>query len=185
MPWALVLPAALCAFVFAFIGATAVSLIPVKVLKPLILALLIAMAIYTFKKKDFGHLHKPSVITRRERTLAALVGCAIGFYDGLFGPGTGSFLAFLFIRFFAFDFLHATAAAKIVNLATNLAALSFFIPTGHILWPTALAMAAFNMAGGMVGSRLAIRGGAKTIRVLFLILAVILIGKFGYDLFLK
>lgn len=185
LPWALVLPAAACAFVFSFIGASVVRLIPVAVLKPLILALLIAMAIYTFKKKDFGHLHKPAVVTRRERILAALFGAAIGFYDGLFGPGTGSFLAFLFIRFFAFDFLHATAAAKIVNLATNLAALFFFVPTGHILWQYALAMAAFNMAGGFVGSRLAIHGGAKTIRVLFLVLAVVLIGKFGYDLFLK
>lgn len=182
MPWALVLPAAVGAFVFSFVGASAVSMIKKEVLKPLILVLLIAMTVYTFIKKDFGHLHKPSAIGRRERVLATVVGCAIGFYDGLFGPGTGSFLAFLFIRFFAFDFLHATAAAKIVNLATNIAALSFFIPSGNVLWQYALPMGVCNMLGGAVGSRLAVRGGAKTIRVLFLALAVVLIGKFGYDL---
>ncbi|AXK39015.1 sulfite exporter TauE/SafE family protein [Crenobacter cavernae] len=184
LPWALVLPAAACAFAFAFVGATAVSLIPKEALKPAILALLIAMAGYTFMKKDFGHLHKPKAVTRRERWMAAGLGAAIGFYDGLFGPGTGSFLAFLFIRCFAFDFLHAAASAKIVNLATNLASLAFFIPAGHILWWAALPMAACNMAGGLVGARLAIHGGVKLIRVLFLILSVVLIGKFGADLLL-
>ncbi|MDN0084276.1 TSUP family transporter [Crenobacter sp. SG2305] len=184
LPWALILPAAGFAFAFAFVGATAVSYIPVKVMKPLIFVLLIAMAIYTFIKKDFGSLHKPKEITQRERLNAALLGAAIGFYDGLFGPGTGSFLAFLFIRFFAFDFLHATASAKVVNMATNIAALSFFIPAGHIVWAWAIPMAICNMAGGLVGARLAIRGGVKVIRMLFLILVAVLIGKFGYDLFI-
>ncbi|MDN0077601.1 TSUP family transporter [Crenobacter sp. SG2303] len=184
LPWALILPAAGFAFAFSFVGATAVSYIPVKVMKPLIFVLLIAMAIYTFIKKDFGSLHKPKEITRRERVNAALLGAAIGFYDGLFGPGTGSFLAFLFIRFFAFDFLHATASAKVVNMATNIAALSFFIPAGHIVWAWAIPMAICNMAGGLLGARLAIHGGVKMIRVLFLILVAVLIGKFGYDLFI-
>lgn len=183
LPWALVAPAMVCAFVFAFIGASVVSYLPVSILKPMILILLILMAVYTFFKKDFGKLHKPREITHTERRNAALLGAVIGFYDGVFGPGTGSFLAFLFIRFFAFDFLHA-AAAKIVNLMTNLAALMFFVPSGHILWKFALPMAACNMLGGMVGARLAISGGVKLIRVLFLILVTVLIGKFAYDLFL-
>lgn len=183
LPWALVAPAMICAFVFAFVGASVVSYLPVSILKPMILVLLILMAVYTFIKKDFGKLHKPREITGREKRNAALLGAAIGFYDGIFGPGTGSFLAFLFIRFFAFDFLHAAAAAKVVNLMTNLAALAFFVPAGHILWKFALPMAACNMIGGMVGARLAIRGGVKLIRVLFLILVTVLIGKFAYDLF--
>jgi uncharacterized membrane protein YfcA len=80
-------------------------------------------------KKDFGKLHKPVTIGRREMAVGMAIGGAIGFYDGLFGPGTGSFLIFLFIRFFAFDFLHASAAAKVVNLTTNVAALAFsFLP---------------------------------------------------------
>jgi len=183
LPWSLVLPAAGCAFVFAFVGAAAVSLVPKAVMKPAVLVMLIGMAAYTLWKKDFGKLHVPAVIGTRERWIAVLIGCAIGFYDGIFGPGTGSFLIFLFIRFFAFDFLHASAAAKFVNLATNLAALSFFIPAGHILFGFAVPMAVSNVAGSLVGTHLAIRGGAGFIRVLFLILLSILIGKFAYDLF--
>jgi uncharacterized membrane protein YfcA len=123
------------------------------------------------------------MITCRERFGAALWGAALGFYDGVFGPGVGSFLSFVFIRFFAFDFLHAAAAARVVNLMTNLAALSFFIPAGHILWHYAAPLAVCNMAGGILGARLAIRGGVRVIRILFLILMVVLIGKFGYDVF--
>ena len=144
--------------------------------------MLVGMAIYTLWKKDFGKLHKPAVIGQRERWLAALIGGAIGFYDGIFGPGTGSFLIFLFIRFFAFDFLHASASAKFVNFATNLAALVFFVPAGHILLKFAVPMAACNVAGSLVGTRLALRGGAGFVRVLFLMLLAVLIGKFAYDM---
>jgi uncharacterized membrane protein YfcA len=181
LPWPLLLPAMACAFVASFSGAMVVSQIPVKWLKPAILVLLVAMAVYTFSKKDFGKIHKPKTITRRERISAALWGGALGFYDGVFGPGTGSFLTFVFIRFFAFDFLHAAAAARVVNVMTNLAALLFFIPAGHILWHYAVPMAACNMVGGIVGARLAIRGGVGFIRILFLMLMVVLIGKFAYD----
>lgn len=182
LPWALILPAAGCAFVFSFAGAAAVSLIPKEVMKPAVLVLLVGMAIYTLWKKDFGKLHKPAVIGQRERWLAALIGGAIGFYDGIFGPGTGSFLIFLFIRFFAFDFLHASASAKFVNFATNLAALVFFVPAGHILLKFAVPMAVCNVAGSLVGTRLALRGGAGFVRVLFLMLLAVLIGKFAYDM---
>ncbi|MCL2297212.1 MAG: sulfite exporter TauE/SafE family protein [Proteobacteria bacterium] len=183
LPWALILPAMACAFVASFGGAMVVSMVPIQWLKPVILVLLIAMAVYTFIKKDFGRVHKPKAITRRERFGAALWGGALGFYDGVFGPGTGSFLAFVFIRFFAFDFLHAAAAARVVNLMTNLAALSFFIPAGHILWQYAVPLAVCNIAGAVVGARLAIRGGVRVIRILFLILMVVLISKFAYDVF--
>lgn len=182
IPWGLVLPAAFFAFIFSFAGAAAVSLIPKQVMKPAVLVLLIAMAIYTLWKKDFGKLHKPTEIGQRERWLAAVIGGAIGFYDGIFGPGTGSFLIFLFIRFFAFDFLHASAAAKFVNFSTNLAALSFFVPSGHLLLYFAVPMAVCNVAGSLVGTRLAMRGGAGLVRVLFLVLLTVLIGKFSWDL---
>ncbi|MCL2309718.1 MAG: sulfite exporter TauE/SafE family protein [Proteobacteria bacterium] len=183
LPWALLLPAMASAFAASFGGAMVVSMVPVKWMKPVILVLLMAIAVYTFIKKDFGKVHKPKNITHRERFGAALWGGALGFYDGIFGPGTGSFLAFVFIRFFAFDFLHAAAAARVVNLMTNLAALSFFIPAGHILWHCAVPMAVCNMAGGILGARLAIRGGVRIIRILFLILMVVLISKFAYDVF--
>ncbi|MDR1530006.1 MAG: sulfite exporter TauE/SafE family protein [Burkholderiales bacterium] len=185
LPWGLMLPAMICAFSASFVGAMVVSIIPVHLMKPIILGLLIFMAIYTLIKKDFGSIQKPLVVTRREKIGAAALGAATGFYDGVFGPGAGSFMSFLFVRFFAFDFLHAAAAARVVNFMTNLAALSFFIPTGHIIWMYALPMAACNMAGGVLGARVAIKGGVRLIRILFLCLMSVLITRFAYDVFFK
>ena len=182
LSWSLVLPATVCAFALSFAGAAVVSHVPKTVMKPAVLVMLIAMAGYTLWKKDFGKLHKPKEVGVRERWLAALIGGAIGFYDGVFGPGTGNFLIFMFIRFFAFDFLHASAAAKFVNLATNLAALCFFVPSGNILIEYAVPMAVCNIAGSLVGTHLAMKGGAQFVRVLFLMLLCVLIGKFAYDL---
>ncbi len=182
VPWSLVLPAAGTAFLMSFCGAMAVSAVPAGVMRPLVLVLIIGMAIYTFCKKDFGAIRKPLHIGTRERLLALVIGGAIGFYDGLFGPGTGSFLIFLFIRCYALDFLQASASAKVVNLATNVAALTFFIPTGKVLYAVALPMAVCNMLGAVVGTRLAIRNGTAFVRVLFLVLLVVLIGKLGYDI---
>ncbi len=182
LPWSLIFPATICAFTFSFAGAAMVGYLPKLVMKPMILVLLIVMAMYTLWNKDFGKLHKPTVIGMRERCLAALIGGAIGFYDGLFGPGTGSFLIFLFIRCFAFDFLHASAAAKFVNLATNLAALCFFVPSGNILLQYAIPMAVCNMLGSLVGIHLVVKGGVRYVRKLFLILLCVLISKFAYDL---
>ncbi|GAB3245967.1 sulfite exporter TauE/SafE family protein [Chitinimonas naiadis] len=181
--WKLVIPAALTAFVFSFLGAMAVDAIPKDLMRPLVLALLVFMLGYTLKKKDFGALHRPSHIGRRELLVALAIGGAIGFYDGLFGPGTGSFLIFLFIRFFGFDFLSASSAAKVVNVATNLAALTFFIPTGHVLYQYAVPMAVANIAGAVFGARLAMKGGTSLIRKLFIALVSVLIAKLAWDTF--
>jgi uncharacterized membrane protein YfcA len=105
----------------------------------------------------------------------------LGFYDGFFGPGTGAFLIFVFIRFFGYSFLHASAAAKVLNVGTNLAALVYFGATGSILWGPAVAMAACNVAGSWTGSHLAIKKGSGFVRALFLIVLAALIIKFGYD----
>lgn len=179
--WKLVLPAAATAFAFAFLGATVVSYIPKDYMRPLVLGLLVAMLGYTLHKKDFGALHKPSHFGKRELYIALAIGGAIGFYDGFFGPGTGSFLIFLFIRFFGFDFLRASASAKVVNLATNLAALSFFIPSGNVLYHFAIPMAAANIVGAVVGSRIAMKGGTALIRKLFIAIVVVLIAKLAWD----
>ena len=183
--WGLVIPAACAAFVMAFFGAATVSFVPQSVMRPMVLVLIVVMAIYTFCKKDFGALHVPAHIGVRQKWLAVVIGGAIGFYDGLFGPGTGSFLIFLFIRCFAFDFLHASASAKLVNIATNVAALMFFIPTGNVLYLIALPMAVFNILGALTGTWLAVRKGVPFVRALFLVLLVMLISKLSYDLLLK
>ncbi|MGC2166883.1 MAG: TSUP family transporter [Gallionella sp.] len=180
--WKLVLPSAVSAFVMSFLGAATLSLIPPGILRPMVLCLLVIMAVYIFRKKDFGAMQRPLVIGKRERILAILIGGAIGFYDGLFGPGTGSFLIFLFIHYLAFDFLQASASAKFVNLATNLAALMYFVPSGNVLFAIAIPMAIFNMLGAYTGARIAMKRGTAFIRGLFLLLLVVLIAKLAYDM---
>lgn len=181
VPWRLALLAAVTAFVFSFLGAMSVALLPKEWARPLVLVLLVAVAIYTFVRKDFGAEDRGLNHGRRHLAGAVLLGAGIGFYDGFFGPGTGSFLLFLFVRFFGLDFLRATSAAKIVNLSTNAAALLYFGPTGHVLWTLALGMALCNMMGAQLGSGLAIRHGSRFVRTLFLWVVVILIGKFAWD----
>ena len=181
MPWRTILPAALAAFAFSYVGAAAVAWLPKDAVRPLILILLVLAALYTLKKKDFGQLHQPTHAGHRELLYAVLLGGVIGFYDGFFGPGTGSFLIFLFVRFFGFDFLHASAGAKVVNVATNLAALAYFLPNGYVLPLLAVVMALANVSGSMAGTWLALRHGSGFVRKVFLIVVGVLIVKFAWD----
>lgn len=181
VPWRVALLAAAAAFVFSFLGAMSVALLPKAWARPLILLLLIVVAVYTFVRKDFGQVDSGLTHGRKHLAGALLLGAGIGFYDGFFGPGTGSFLLFLFVRFFGLDFLRATCAAKVVNLSTNAAALLYFGPTGHVLWALALGMAVCNVAGAQVGSVLALRHGSGFVRKLFLVVVGVLIGKFAWD----
>jgi uncharacterized membrane protein YfcA len=184
MPWRTTLPAAMAAFVFSYLGAMAVVWLPREVLRPMILILLVGAAAYTFRYKDFGAVHRPQHAGRIEFSYALIAGGIIGFYDGFFGPGTGSFLIFLFIRFFGFDFLHASAAAKVVNVATNLAALAYFVPNGYLLPAIAVLMAVFNVLGSLAGSQLALRYGSGFVRQIFLLVVSALILRFAYDTFI-
>jgi hypothetical protein len=181
MPWRSTLPAALAAFAFSYAGAAAVAWLPRDALRPLILLLLVASAIYTFRRKDFGALHRPAHTGGRELLYASFAGAAIGFYDGFFGPGTGSFLILLFIRFFGFDFLHASAAAKVVNVATNLAALGYFVPHGYWIPVLGVAMAVCNVGGSWLGTHLALKHGSAFVRRIFLGVVVALIVRFAWD----
>lgn len=181
MPWRTTLPAAFAALAFSYLGAMAVAWLPRDLLRPVILVLLVGSAAYIFWRKDFGVIHRPQHTGRRELVYALFVGGAIGFYDGFFGPGAGSFLIFLFIRFFGFDFLHASAASKVVNVATNLAAISFFIPNGFYLPGAAICMASFNVLGSLLGTQLALRRGSGFIRLVFLAVVSVLILKFAWD----
>lgn len=183
MPWRTTFPAALAAFVCAYGGAMAVAWLPRDSLRPLILILLLLSAAYTFWRKDFGSLHRPQHSGWQELLYALLLGGAIGFYDGFFGPGTGSFLVFLFVRFFGFDFLHASAASKVVNVATNLAALAYFVPNGYCLPMLGLSMALCNAGGSLLGTHLALRHGSGFVRRIFLLVVSALIVKFAWDTF--
>jgi uncharacterized membrane protein YfcA len=181
--WNTALPAACSAFLFAFLGAYTVTHLPPDFLRTVLPVLLLAVAIYTFSKKDFGASHMPVHRGGKERFLAIVIGAGIGFYDGFFGPGTGSFLLFLFIRVFGFDFLGASAAAKIVNVACNVAALWWFGIGGYVLVQLGLLMAVCNICGSLLGSRLALRYGSEWIRKLFLLVVGILLVKTSMDAF--
>jgi hypothetical protein len=179
--WGSLLPAAVSALVFSFLGARVVTLLQPEFLRPLVLLLLVAVAGYTFLRKDLGSRHTPAFTARRERLLGVLAGAAIGFYDGFFGPGTGSFLIFVFVGWFGFDFLTASASAKVINCATNLSAIAYFAATDHVLWRFALPMAVCNVLGSMAGSRLALRKGNRFVRWFFLVIVSAMIGRFGWE----
>lgn len=181
--WILILPTMISAFVFAFLGAMSVSSIPKELMKYIVFVLLVLMAIYTFIKKDLGKFHTYIQCGKKEILLGVFFGALIGFYDGVFGPGSGSFLLFLFVKCFGFDFLNASASAKLVNLGTFSASLLFFIPAGYVLWNIGAIVAVCNIAGSILGSFLALRYGSCFIRVFFLILLVFLIGRMGLSLF--
>lgn len=185
VPWRMLLTAAIVGAIFAFIGARSVTLIDPALLKPIILLLLIAVAIYTFMRKDFGHLHAPKWPESKQRWIAMGIGAVLGFYEGFFGPGTGSFLIFAFVGLLGFNFLTASASAKVINITTNLAALAWFAWSGNILYKLAIPMAVFNVAGALVGSRLAIKKGSGFLRVFFLVVMVALILRYAYDIFWK
>lgn len=180
--WRLILPAAIAALIFSFFGTRAVAHIRREALEPVVLVLMIAVAAYTFKKKDFGHLHAPRLTPKQAQVLAIATGIVIGFYDGFFGPGTGSFLIFIFIGVFGFDFLHASANAKIINFATNLASVTYLASTHNILYRYAIPMAICNVLGSVTGTTLAMLKGNNFVRVLFLVVASAMILRFGWQI---
>jgi uncharacterized membrane protein YfcA len=181
--WRIAIPAALSAAVFSFAGAAAVAWLPRETVRPLVFGLLLLVIIYTLARPSLGQNLGSALNPKRERHWALALGAAIGFYDGFFGPGTGSFLIFLLVRFFSLDFLRASAVAKIVNLTTNAAALAYFIPHGQVLWAIGLVMAVANVTGAQIGSHLAIRHGSGFVRWIFVTSALLLLAKFGWDIF--
>ncbi|GAC1413622.1 MAG: TSUP family transporter [Burkholderiaceae bacterium] len=183
--WTTAVPAAVAAFIFSFTGAFAVTRVPPDLLRQLLPFILLAVALYTYKRKNFGTWHAPTHTGMREKLAAIVAGGAIGFYDGFFGPGTGSFLVFVFVRFFGFDFLSASAVAKVVNVSCNVAAILWFGPSGNVLWQVGLMMAVCNILGALIGTRLAIRQGSGFIRKVFLVVVGLLIVKTSFDAFLK
>ena len=182
LPWRMLLLTAGTAFVFSFLGARAVSYLNPNALRPLIIALLVTVFVYTLIKKDFGRLHTPKLSDSQQRFCGVAIGVVIGFYDGFFGPGTGSFLVFAFVGLFGFSFLLASAAAKIINLATNAAALAWFIPSGHVLYQAALPMALSNLAGSWCGAHLALKRGSGFVRLFFIGVVALLLARMTWDL---
>jgi uncharacterized membrane protein YfcA len=181
IPWRIALPATISAFIASLVGALLTTRLPSAFFRPLVPFMLTAVFIYVARRRDFGTQHAPQAVDGRATAIAALGGGTIGLYDGFFGPGTGTFLVFFFVRVFALDFLHASASAKVVNIAANAAALLLFGITGNVVWVLGLAMMAFNIVGAIIGSHLAIRHGSVFVRKVFLVVVSALIAKTAWD----
>lgn len=180
--WGTTIPAMVTAFIFSFLGARVTSLLNPSLMRPVILGLLITVAIYTFYKKDFGLLQISKLSQLQQWLYSVVIGSGIGFYDGFFGPGTGSFLIFAFVGIFGYSFLAASASAKVINFATNLAAIIYFAFTNNVIYSLGIPMAICNILGAFIGTKLAIKNGSQFVRKLFLIIVSLLILKLGYDI---
>jgi uncharacterized membrane protein YfcA len=179
--WAVMLPAFGAALAGSLVGAYTVTVIDPGFLRAMLPLILLAVLVYTLWQKKLGTDHRPSGSTVRQRWLACGIGLVIGWYDGFFGPGTGSFFIFLFVRLLGYDFLNASASAKLLNVATNLAAIGLFASKGLIWWHVGLTMAVANVAGSLLGARLALRHGSGFVRWVFVAVVSLLILKTGTD----
>ena len=172
---------ALTCFISSYLGAQLINHIDTNLLKPLILVILIIIAIYTFIKKDLGSNETKELPINKQMLYGTSIGLMVGFYDGFFGPGTGSFFVLGFVVILGFEFVKASAYAKIVNCITNISALIVFIKEGHFILHLAILMAAFNIIGSYIGSHLALKKGNGFVRVIFLAIVSVMILKYGYD----
>ena len=169
-------------FVGSLLGAALVLLMRPEVLKPVVLALLVVVAAFLALRRGPPPGARPEPPLARLRTLGALIALVIGTYDGFFGPGTGTFLIIAFSGLLGHSLTHASADAKVVNFATNLAAVALFSYRGVVLWHVALPMAAAQFTGAWMGAHLAVRGGDRLVRKVVLGVVVALVLKLGRDL---
>ena len=171
------------AFVGSAIGASLASRIPTQSMRPIVLVLLVVVAIYTWLKPDLGKIELLRHAPKQRIQISIAAGLIIGFYDGIFGPGTGSFLMLILVVSLGYAFITASAIAKVVNVSTNVGAILIFGLHGAIIWQLGLILGAANVTGAIFGSRLAIRGGSVLVRKVFLVVTLALILKVGIDTF--
>ncbi len=185
MNWKLLISMMLLAVPSAFLGSTLLIYVSNDFMKPLLLVVLSLLFIYTYVKKSFGQQADKSHSASQQIFYAVLISFFIGFYDGFIGPGTGSFLVLAFVTILGFDFLQASANAKMVNLATNFGSICLFMSKGKIIWLIAIPMAVCNALGGFIGAKLAIKKGNTFIRIFFLIVVLGTLIRFAFDVFSK
>ncbi|MCB0698300.1 MAG: TSUP family transporter [Chitinophagales bacterium] len=180
--WRHLTPAIIASLVASFGGALLVSYIHKEQFMPFIITALVLVLLYTVFKKELGLRHDVKQHSKNRSVIyAAIVGGVLGLYEGLIGPGTGSFLIFAFITLFGYDFLHASANAKVINITANIGALLFFVYHGFVVWSIAIPIAIANMTGNYAGSHMAIKKGSKFIRLFFIAISLALIVKLSYD----
>ncbi|WP_319943121.1 TSUP family transporter [Nocardia aurantia] len=181
----LLIPAAALAAVAAALGSAAVGLIDRRYFIPIVMVVLIVVAIFVTLRPSIGRAADGEPPTRRRVILvvglaAGLIGC----YDGLLGPGTGTFLIITFATLLSTEFVRAAAMAKVINCGSNLGALLYLATTGHVLWGLGLAMGVANIAGAVVGSRMALARGAGFVRAVLLVVVTGMVLRLGWQQFL-
>ncbi|MDA8130949.1 MAG: TSUP family transporter [Elusimicrobia bacterium] len=167
----------------SFLGAKAISLVPPELIRYLLIVLLPPVAIFLGARKRFGladtsHVHSENSLLKRSGTLSFFVSC----YDGMLGPGTGTFLAVGFAKLCGYDLLRSTALAKLLNLVSNLAALAAFLWLGRVDIRLGLAMGIAGMAGNYAGSHMALKKGAWVIRPMLFSVSAALLVKLAWDM---
>jgi len=167
------------AFAGSMGGAALAASVPKDFFKPFIVFLLVVVAIYTWRKPELGISENLRFTHKKRLLIVGFIGLMIGFYDGIFGPGTGTFLVFFLVSTIGY------ATAKLVNIATNAGAILSFQLTGHIWWQLGLLLAFANVTGALLGSRLAIRGGSTLVRKVFLAVTFLLIARVAWDTFIS
>jgi len=172
----------LFSFLASYLGAKSLHYINANTLKPVILLILILIAFYTFFKKDLGAIQTKTLHSNKQIFYGSILGIVVGYYDGFFGPGTGSFFVLGFVMLLGFEFVTASAYSKIINCVTNISALIVFIRNGNYLIEIAILMAICNSTGSIIGSKLALRKGNGFIRIIFLLVVGLMIIKYGYDI---
>ncbi len=183
IPWRTVLFAAAGAIPMSYLGATVQSLLPSEVLKPIILVLIVGIAVYTYRKKDFGQSDLLRIQPEQVKWVALGIGATLGFYNGFVGPGTGSLLVFGFVSGIGYSFLRASAVSKVVNVIADVSSLVFFLINKHVLFYLAIPMMICNVAGSYTGSRMAVLRGNAFVRKVFLVVVAGIVIRFAWDVF--
>ncbi|WP_327091993.1 TSUP family transporter [Nonomuraea sp. NBC_01738] len=177
-------PAGVLAVLSAGGGAVVAGAVSSEVLRPVVMVVLLGVAAFVTFRPNLGKVPHPQLRTRRRVVVAVLVsGAGIAFYDGVMGPGTGTFLIIAFTTILGLDFVNASATAKIINVGTNLGALVVFGVQGHLLWGLGLGMAACNVAGAQLGARMALKRGAAFVRIVLLCVVVVMVARLGWQQF--
>jgi len=179
--WRSIIPLVIGASTGSALGAQAARFLPKEVFTPIVLLALVVVGIYTWRRPELGLITERKHTGRTHYLLTLAIGLAVGAYDGILGPGTGSFFVILLVGLLGWGFLDASAQAKIANLVTNLSAIAVFAAHGAVLWQLGLMMGAANLVGGFLGARTAISKGNSFVRKVFLVVIGALIIRLSYD----
>jgi hypothetical protein len=182
LDWRFLSGAAALAAACSGLGALSASEVPTSYFRPVVMAMLLMVAGFVLLRPQFGTVRGGGGVTRLRWVAALLLaGGVIGFYDGVLGPGTGTFLILTFIGLLQQDFLNGSAMAKVINAGTNLGALVVFAAQGHVLWLLGLGMAVFNVLGARLGARTALTRGSTFVRAVLVVVVVVMVGRLAWD----